>query len=90
MERPGHDQLELLDGGLLRHHCAYPLCPLYLVCLATPADRVNGTRRGKTLCEDSKRQRHRVHSPRVPKTIISRYGHVCFNVKGSVFLHACC
>lgn len=44
--RPEADRLELLPSGLLRHHCAHPACPVYLVSLATPRDRAAGTRRG--------------------------------------------
>ena len=44
--RPKDDRLELLPSGLLRHHCAYPTCPDYLVNFATPKDRARGQRHG--------------------------------------------
>ena len=35
--RPKNDQLELLNSGLLRHHCCFPMCPQYLhVCTSIP------------------------------------------------------
>eukprot|EP01105_Mastigella_eilhardi_P020277 TRINITY_DN4818_c0_g1_i2.p1 TRINITY_DN4818_c0_g1~~TRINITY_DN4818_c0_g1_i2.p1 ORF type:complete len:1734 (+),score=360.62 TRINITY_DN4818_c0_g1_i2:61-5262(+) len=49
--RPKTDQLELADGatargGLLKHHCCFPNCPLYLQNCATEKDRVLGSRHG--------------------------------------------
>jgi len=39
------DQIELqgTSPGLLRHHCCFPRCPLYLVDLRTAKDRAVGT-----------------------------------------------
>eukprot|EP00456_Euglypha_rotunda_P020014 TRINITY_DN17609_c0_g1_i5.p1 TRINITY_DN17609_c0_g1~~TRINITY_DN17609_c0_g1_i5.p1 ORF type:complete len:296 (+),score=53.42 TRINITY_DN17609_c0_g1_i5:139-1026(+) len=45
-ERPVTDQLELMSGGLLRHHCAFPKCLFYLKNLATPEDLEKGHRNG--------------------------------------------
>ena len=41
-DRPADDQLELANGfspGLLRHHCCFPNCPIFLKDLRTPRDR---------------------------------------------------
>jgi hypothetical protein len=46
MERPPTDQLELMQSGLLRHHCCFPMCPLYLHSFATEKDRQVGSRGG--------------------------------------------
>jgi len=46
LTRPKNDQLELLQSGLLKHHCCYPKCPNYLENLATDKDKKKGTRRG--------------------------------------------
>jgi hypothetical protein len=35
-----------MAGGLLKHHCTCVSCPLYLVDLRTPKDRILGTRHG--------------------------------------------
>jgi len=45
-ERPLNDQLELLPGGLLRHHCCYPNCLFYLQNLCTEEDIKTGKRNG--------------------------------------------
>lgn len=44
--RPQSDQLELMDSGLLRHHCCYPNCPQFLRNVSSAADRVHGSRHG--------------------------------------------
>jgi len=44
--RPPNDQLELLDNGLLKHHCCYPNCPYYLTNFSTKKDIENNTRNG--------------------------------------------
>eukprot|EP01092_Planopodium_desertum_P009233 TRINITY_DN3970_c0_g1_i2.p1 TRINITY_DN3970_c0_g1~~TRINITY_DN3970_c0_g1_i2.p1 ORF type:complete len:109 (-),score=15.14 TRINITY_DN3970_c0_g1_i2:174-500(-) len=33
-------------GGLLKNHCCYPTCPMYLKKLATPVDLIKGSRKG--------------------------------------------
>ncbi len=42
---PG-DQLEVLPGGLLKHHCAFPECPGYLTNFATQSDLAKNQRQG--------------------------------------------
>eukprot|EP00026_Physarum_polycephalum_P004641 Phypoly_transcript_04663.p1 GENE.Phypoly_transcript_04663~~Phypoly_transcript_04663.p1 ORF type:complete len:660 (-),score=89.51 Phypoly_transcript_04663:152-1933(-) len=44
--RPPNDQLERIDGGLLKHHCCFPSCPSFLKNFATEKDKVLGRRRG--------------------------------------------
>lgn len=44
--RPECDQLELCASGLLRHHCCFPGCPLFLTNLSTGTDRDEGRRNG--------------------------------------------
>jgi len=44
--RPPADQLELMPGGLLRHHCCFPKCLFYLQNLATEKDLKDGKRDG--------------------------------------------
>lgn len=39
MERPADDQLERLPTGLLKYHCCYPKCPMFLKDLRTQKDR---------------------------------------------------
>jgi hypothetical protein len=39
------DHLELMDTGLLKHHCCYQSCPLYLQNLATVKDKNNARSR---------------------------------------------
>lgn len=47
LARAKTDQLELDDSsGLLRHHCCFEHCPLFLVNLATGKDALLGTRNG--------------------------------------------
>ena len=46
LNRPLNDQLSLVDpSGLLKHHCAYQMCPLYLVNLSTVKDKLDTKRR---------------------------------------------
>ncbi|ETO34903.1 hypothetical protein RFI_02186 [Reticulomyxa filosa] len=46
VNRGKQDQLELLDNGLLKHHCCFEKCPLFLVNLSTSSDKILGTRHG--------------------------------------------
>lgn len=46
-QRPANDQLELdPNTGLLKHHCCFEDCPMYLVSLRTEKDALLGTRNG--------------------------------------------
>jgi hypothetical protein len=45
-ERDAKDQLELLDNGLLKHHCCFEQCPQYLLNLQSSSDQLTGKRRG--------------------------------------------
>lgn len=47
--RAEDDQISLTEGGLPRHHCAFPQCPKYLINLSTKEDRILLTRRGVAL-----------------------------------------
>ncbi|KAI8609674.1 hypothetical protein BC830DRAFT_814282 [Chytriomyces sp. MP71] len=44
--RPANDQLEVLDTGLLKHHCCSPECPEFLVNQASDNDRLLNRRNG--------------------------------------------
>ncbi len=44
--RPASDQLERLEGGMLKHHCCFPKCDMFLKNLATDKDRVLNRRGG--------------------------------------------
>jgi len=44
--RSKDDQLELMFGGLLKHHCCYIDCPQYLTNFETEYDKKYGTRYG--------------------------------------------
>ncbi|KAJ3025036.1 UNVERIFIED_CONTAM: hypothetical protein HDU68_007545 [Siphonaria sp. JEL0065] len=44
--RPPSDQLELMPGGMLKHHCSNEKCPEYLLNQATDNDRLYNRRNG--------------------------------------------
>jgi hypothetical protein len=44
--RPLGDQLEVLPGGMLKHHCGHPECPGYLTNFATQDDLAKNQRHG--------------------------------------------
>ena len=44
--RPKDDQVELMESGLLKHHCCYETCPDFLKSFKTASDERRGTRLG--------------------------------------------